>query len=81
MDKGLYCDPMLFTDEGNTLNRSRRVSNINFFGTSFELIFDIEPNNACNPHKIDFMYLKIKINGKKLKVISEVLKPKGVGTV
>ena len=37
--------------------------------------------SACNPHKSDFVELKMKINPKKLKGISEVLKIEGIVTV
>ena len=44
-------------------------------------IYDMGATSSCTPHKNDSSELKIKINPKKLKRISEVLKIEGIGMV
>ena len=58
----------------------KQVARINFFGVSgiVRFIFDMVATSECTPHKSDYVEINMKINPKKLKGISEVLKIEGI---
>ena len=62
---------------------SKQFARLNLFGVSgiIRFIFDMGETSSCTPRKSGFFGSKMKINPKKLKGISEVLKIEGIGTV
>ena len=68
-----YIDPICFPEEEEKLSLVKRVSSLSLFGASviIRVIFDMEENSACTPHKSDFVDKKMKINPDNIKVISK----------
>ena len=57
------------------------MANLNIFGIFVRPIFDTGEDYDCNPHKIYFISINMKIKPNKLNVISKIFQLERVGIV
>ena len=71
MDEGLYLNIMLLMAEYDIFNQDKLVYKLNIFGSLIGIIFDTVSTYAYNSQKRNFIEIRIKINSKKLKIITK----------